>query len=631
MAEKLLQAAIRLLGRQALRQFSDADLLERFTTTRDEAAFAALVDRYGGLVLRLCRRLFPQTQDAEDCFQAAFILLAEKAGTIRKTQAVSSWLYGATQRVAMNAKRQAARRRKHEQGAAASQPSSRSSQPSEIVSLRELQALLDAEVANLPEKYRAPFVLCCLEGKSGQDAARELGCKEGTVTARITQARHLLRRRLARRGVTLSAALTATFIAPAAAVAVPRPLAATTLEAALRYALNRSTAAIPSTAVAALVKGTSKAMLLSKTKTVTLVMILVLTGTGLATISYEATARREDNTREALLTPVLAAEPRSGMTERARVDLYGDPLPVGALARLGTVRFRQRCAIGQFAFMPDRHTVVTGENNWINFWNLATGKIIRRLDASRGIDGLALSPDGSLLAVGNSRIQLFDVSTGRQRCQFGEGTRISSLVFSPDGKTLASCVGLGGPLPKGDTTIQLWDIATGREPVRLSGHTDTVNLPSFSPDGKILASTSWGDPAIHLWDTTTGKEARQLKYTENSRGPVPPCVAFSPDGKLLASTDYYNDTVCFWDSRTYQVIRRIRDVHDVQGICFSPNSRTLAVEGKKLLLYDTVSGKMMCELNGYSDADPIKPIQSYPSLRFSGGDAIRLPSEAAVW
>src|SRR5262249_11886555 len=145
------------------------------------------------------------------------------------------------------------------------------------------------------------------------------------------------------------------------------------------------------------------------------------------------------------------------------------------------------------------------------------------------------------------------------------------------------------PLPKVDTTIRLWDTATGRELHRLIGHTDVVSLPSFSPDGKILASTSWGDPSIRLWDTTTGKEMLQLKHSEKSEERVPPCVAFSPDGKLLASTDHYKDTVCFWDTTTYREIRRIKDIHDVQGICFSPDSQTLAVDGEKLLLFNAVT------------------------------------------
>jgi RNA polymerase sigma factor (sigma-70 family) len=204
-AGSLLRQIRRMLRGQAHGEPADAELLRRYAATRDEAAFTDLLRRHAGLVWGVCRRLLPQEQDAEDAFQATFLVLAEKAGSIRRGQSVGSWLYGVAHRIAVRARQQERRRREQEArtGSAPAPPAAAEA------ALRELQAALEEEVGCLPEKLRAPFVLCCLGGRSKGEAAAELGWKEGTVSGRLADARRLLRARLARRGVSLPAALCA--------------------------------------------------------------------------------------------------------------------------------------------------------------------------------------------------------------------------------------------------------------------------------------------------------------------------------------------------------------------------------------------------------------------------------------
>ena len=213
---------------------TDAQLLQRFASARDEAAFALLVERHGPLVLSVCRRVLGTVQDAEDAFQATFLVLARKAGVIREPGLLGNWLYGVASRIARKARAGVSKRQMHEKQVRLlpSLEAPASAEPN------DLGPVLDEELSRLPEKYRAALVLCYLEGKTNEEAAQLLRWPTGTVKGRLARARDLLRSRLARRGLQASALLLMSSLAAARAraAAVPGPLAESTARAGVGFA-----------------------------------------------------------------------------------------------------------------------------------------------------------------------------------------------------------------------------------------------------------------------------------------------------------------------------------------------------------------------------------------------------------
>ena len=235
----------------------DADLLARFVTDRDGPAFSVLVRRHGPMVLAVCRRVLRHRQDAEDAFQATFLVLARRAETIKLRSPLGSWLYGVAYRTALSARRAAFVRREREARAAATKTGELIPDNGLTAELREA---LDRELAALPDAYRAAVVVCDLEGLHRRDAAVQLGWTEGTLSSRLARARALLARRLARYGLTIPAVGLTAIAGPEA---VAHALAEPTVRLGTLVAVGEAVVAAP---VAALMEGTMKTMLLLKFK-----------------------------------------------------------------------------------------------------------------------------------------------------------------------------------------------------------------------------------------------------------------------------------------------------------------------------------------------------------------------------
>jgi RNA polymerase sigma factor (sigma-70 family) len=270
---------------------TDRHLLERFVAARDEAAFAELVRRHGPMVLGVCRRLLADAHEAEDAFQATFLVLVHKAAAISRPELLGPWLHGVAHRIAGRA-RQAARRRAREREAVTMPDGD----PAVEVVWRELRQVLDEELGRLAQKYRAPLVLVYLQGKTTEEAARLLGCPKGTVLSRLARGRDRLRDRLVRRGVVLSVWTLAMALVEKAA---PAAVAAGMVQAAVLTAAGKAAAGVIPATVAALAKGELQAMLLSKVKVVAAVVLTLSVAVAGTVVGARALADKPAADKEA--------------------------------------------------------------------------------------------------------------------------------------------------------------------------------------------------------------------------------------------------------------------------------------------------------------------------------------------
>jgi RNA polymerase sigma factor (sigma-70 family) len=315
-----LLAYVRRAALRADTGLSDAELLEGFRARGDQAAFEALVRRHGPMVWGVCRRVLRRTCDAEDAFQATFLVLVRKAGCIRPAGHVGRWLHGVAYRTATRARAQAARRVDKERQAQA---------PVACRLCRddwqELLPLLDQAIDRLPERYRDAVLLCELQGKSRRAAARQLGWPEGTLSGRLARARRLLAKRLAQHGPPFSAtALAAALARQATAAPVPARLMHDTARAA---GILAASGVVPAK-LALLMHGVLKAMLLNKLKFAAALFVgsALLLGVG-GVYRMQATGQQPE-------VPAAAAAVEPSDEAESDLNLPKGPAPVQVLARV---------------------------------------------------------------------------------------------------------------------------------------------------------------------------------------------------------------------------------------------------------------------------------------------------------
>ncbi|MGH7172633.1 MAG: RNA polymerase sigma factor, partial [Gemmataceae bacterium] len=300
---------------------TDAELLERFTRQRDADAFGQLLERYACLVWGVCRRILPLEPDCEDAFQAVFLALVRRPDAVDPSQSLGAWLHTVAVRVA----RKAVLRSRRLPPPVLPEQATRGDVADEVGS-RELFRMVDEEIERLPASVRVPLILCCLEGRTRDEAALELGCSVAAVKGRLERGRELLRRRLQRRGVQLPVAFLALTLASAR---IRAALWAKTMQSAL-YTPAPAVAALAEAAFPILTAGKCKAAL----------VLLLLTTMAVGAAGTLRTAKPAEKTPSDTPPQAKATAPKKPESLQIRMDRHGDPLPDGAITRLGTVRWR---------------------------------------------------------------------------------------------------------------------------------------------------------------------------------------------------------------------------------------------------------------------------------------------------
>jgi RNA polymerase sigma factor (sigma-70 family) len=527
-------SVIRHLRRATLLQgdsgMTDGQLLDCFIADRDEAAFAALVRRHGPMVLSVCRRVLRHTQDAEDAFQAAFLVLARKAASVMPRNLVGNWLYGVAYRAALEAK--AARRTRERQENAMPEPAA--VEGADVWC--ELRPLLDQELSRLPERNRAAVVLCDLEGKTRREAARHLGIPEGTLSGRLTTARRKLAERLARRGLSLSGGVLAAFLSQEAAAAnLPASLAIATTRAVTGVTAGSEVASVVSAEVAALTEGVQKTMLLSKLKGISAMFLacLVFGGTLLLTVRASAAPQGEGKPAKAQEQPAARAQP---------------PMPPAAQAP--PIQFVETDMIHAAAFTPDSRLLAGGgADRKVRIWDVRDHKLKQTLEGARRIVRcVKFSPDGKTLAASadDGGIYLWDIGGGKLETELqvelprkptpglgplSDQVGVNSLVFLPGGK-LAAVYNYLHNTNTYHGRIVLWDVRGKKGETLYDGPGHMYSL-ALSPDGTLLAATiAWSSDSngFKVWDL----KRREVVWQEKVKEDFMSAVLWSPDGKHLA-------------------------------------------------------------------------------------------------
>jgi WD40 repeat protein len=494
------------------------------------------------------------------------------------------------------------------------------------LTVRELREVLDDELARLPDKYRAPLLLCYFEGMTHEEASRQLGWTPRSVKDRLERGRNRLRARLAKRGVTLSLTLAGSMLTGGlATAAAPLTLVEKTLHAAVTFDAHRPLDGIVRAGALALASGGLRTMLVAKLYSLVFVAatVLVLGGAGLLIHNAASEA-------------FVAGSANPPDDSERMVDRYGDPLPPGAVVRLGTVRYR--FANTAAAFLADGKTVVSPQGNGsstILLWDARTGRAVREIDTGQFVIGGGY---GSYFSRARSRIaftgsitdplkpgwrfaiRVYDAATGKEvRHLEPESTGgVSGIALAPDGKTLVHLDRIG--------TLKVVDVETGAEKSRHQLPRDSGSFLAFSPDGATLALSGSNTNKLYLWKWQSGEKPRELPMRDHHGVGL----TFSPDGRYFAECGDVEPAVQVWDAVQEKLLHRL-DVPDGEpfwhhGVAFSPDGKMLAAAANNndrhscIHLWEPATGKFLKRLE-FGGSVP---------LAFSP-DSTLLVSGSSVW
>lgn len=590
--------AAELLGAE-----SDHQLVERVLATRDEPALLAIVLRHGMMVHRVCRRVLRRPQDAEDAFQATFLVLAQQLHSLRRHGSLASWLHGVALRVSRKARVRAITRQRREARAARTE-----AVPPDDLTWGEVCTALDEELSRLPDRWRLPLVLCFLEGRTQDKAADQLGWSKSTLRRRLARARAALGNRLKGRGIAWSAVLPAVLASDSlSAAAMSLACMNSTVAAALAVVNGKSLAQAASPKVAVLTEGVVKTMFAKTIGLVAgaLIVFTLVTAAVAGHFTAASAAPAEVRSERAVQKPALPAA-SFPLLERTSVRAE-EPLTLKG----------HTYGVTSVCFSPDGKRIVTGGGKVarsatapgeVKVWDWEKGTEILALKGHTDrVCGVSYSPDGKRIASTSSdgTLKVWDAEKGQELYALKGQARDGSLCFSPDSKRIASiCTG------NANLVVRVWDAEKGQELLTLQGQGKANVGICFSPDGKRIASEGGkGLGTITIWDAENGQELLAIKAVQTVTTKVTTkvtTVAFSPDGKRLASNGD-DRTIRVWDAENGQELLTLKGhTGNVFSVCFSPDGKRLASASaspdQTVKVWDVEKGQELQTLQGHTGA-----------------------------